>query len=57
MRLLLVEDDTMIGESVRLGLRQDGFVVDWVQDGKAAELALSNETYALLLLDFLVPPV
>ena len=55
MRLLLVEDDTMIGESVRLGLRQDGFVVDWVQDGKAAELALSNETYALLLLDLGLP--
>lgn len=55
MRLLLVEDDTMIGESVRLGLRQDGFVIDWVQDGKAAELALSNETYALLLLDLGLP--
>lgn len=55
MRLLLVEDDTMIGESVRSGLRQDGFVVDWVQDGKAAELALSNEPYALLLLDLGLP--
>ena len=55
MRLLLVEDDTMIGESVRLGLRQDGFVVDWVRDGKAAELALSNEDYALLLLDLGLP--
>jgi two-component system, OmpR family, response regulator QseB len=55
MRLLLVEDDTMIGESVRLGLRQDGFVVDWVQDGKAAELALGNEEYALLLLDLGLP--
>ncbi len=55
MRLLLVEDDTMIGESVRQGLRQDGFVIDWVQDGKAAELALSNETYALLLLDLGLP--
>jgi two-component system, OmpR family, response regulator QseB len=55
MRLLLVEDDTMIGESVRLGLRQDGFVVDWVQDGKAAELAFANEEYALLLLDLGLP--
>ncbi len=55
MRLLLVEDDSMIGESVRLGLRQDGFVVDWVQDGKAAELALANEPYALLLLDLGLP--
>ena len=32
MRLLLVEDDAMIGESVRKGLQQDGFAVDWVQD-------------------------
>ncbi len=55
MRLLLVEDDVMIGESVRLGLRQDGFVVDWVQDGKAAELALSSEDYALVLLDLGLP--
>ena len=55
MRLLLVEDDTMIGESVRLGLRQDGFVVDWVQDGHAAELALRNENYSLLLLDLGLP--
>jgi len=39
MRLLLVEDDAMIGESVRLGLRRDGFTVDWVRDGRAAELA------------------
>ncbi len=36
MRLLLVEDDAMIGESVRVGLRRDGFTVDWVQDGRAA---------------------
>jgi two-component system response regulator QseB len=55
MRLLLVEDDTMIGESVRIGLRHDGFAVDWVQDGKSAEFALKNEPYALLLLDLGVP--
>ena len=55
MRLLLVEDDAMIGESVRLGLRQDNFVVDWVQDGKAAELALINDNYALMLLDLGLP--
>ena len=55
MRLLLVEDDAMIGDSVRQGLRQDNFVVDWVQDGKAAELALSNDNYALMLLDLGLP--
>lgn len=55
MRLLLVEDDAMIGSSVQQGLRQDGFTVDWVRDGQAAETALSSETYDLLLLDLGLP--
>ncbi|HKB82795.1 MAG TPA: response regulator [Burkholderiales bacterium] len=55
MRLLLVEDDTMIGNSVQQGLRQDGYSVDWVQDGRAAELALGNEVYDLMLLDLTLP--
>ena len=55
MRLLLVEDDAMIANSVRQGLRQDGFCVDWVQDGVAAELALENEIYDLMLLDLGLP--
>ena len=55
MRLLLVEDDAMVGESVRQGLRQDGFTVDWVRDGRAAELAVSNEVYDLMLLDLGLP--
>jgi two-component system response regulator QseB len=55
MRILLVEDDLMVGEAVRKGLRQDGFAVDWVQDGLAAELALRQEDYALVLLDLGLP--
>src|SRR5919204_6544372 len=56
MRLLLVEDDVMIGAGVRAGLRQDGYVVDWVQDASAAELALKSEpAYALVLLDLGLP--
>jgi two-component system response regulator QseB len=55
MRLLLVEDDAMIGESVRLGLQRDGFTVDWVRDGVAAELALGNKVYDALLLDLGLP--
>src|SRR5712671_5414034 len=55
MRLLLVEDDPMIGESVRKGLRQEGYVLDWVQDGAAAEAALLSEPYALVLLDVGLP--
>lgn len=55
MRLLLVEDDSMVGESVRQGLRQDEFVIDWVRDGRSAERALANEVYDLLLLDLGLP--
>jgi two-component system, OmpR family, response regulator QseB len=55
MRLLLVEDDAMIGASLREGLGREGYSVDWVQDGKAAELALANEAYALVLLDLGLP--
>ncbi len=55
MRLLLVEDDPMIGASVREGLHQDGFTVDWVQDAEDAELALEGQPYRLLLLDLGLP--
>ncbi|HEX7951606.1 MAG TPA: response regulator [Burkholderiales bacterium] len=57
MRLLLVEDDPMIGNGVQQGLLQDGFSVDWVLDGRAAERALGNEVYDLLLLDLGLPVV
>ena len=55
MRLLLVEDDAMIGAGIRTGLRQEDFVVDWVQDGCAAELALACGVYAAVLLDLGLP--
>lgn len=55
MRLLLVEDDGMIGEGVRKALRQDGFAVDWTRDGGAAETALRAESYDLVLLDLGLP--
>jgi len=55
MRLLLVEDDPMIGEAVCKGLRLDGFAVDWVKDGQSAELALDHDVYDLLLLDLGLP--
>ena len=51
MRLLLVEDDMMIGEGVRQGLRQEGFALDWVREGEAAEHALRNNVYDGVLLD------
>lgn len=55
MRVLLVEDDAMIGESIRKGLKHEGYVVDWVQDGRAGEIAIESEPYALVLLDLGLP--
>lgn len=55
MRILLAEDDPMIGDSLRKGLRDEGFTVDWVQDGRSAERALEATEYALALLDLGLP--
>ncbi|MBP8215853.1 MAG: response regulator transcription factor [Propionivibrio sp.] len=55
MRLLLVEDDPMIGASVQSGLRQEGHSVDWVRDGAAAELAIANGVHEMVLLDLGLP--
>jgi len=55
MRLLLIEDDAMIGRAVRHGLTQAGFAVDWVQDGIDAEHALANGVYDLAVLDLGLP--
>ena len=49
MRLLLVEDDTMIGESISEALSSEHYALDWVKDGLSAELALANGVYDLLL--------
>ncbi len=55
MRLLLIEDDAMIGKAMRQGLAQAGFAVDWATDGRAAELALANGVYDLAILDLGLP--
>jgi len=56
MRLLLVEDDRMIGDSLRAALRPEGFAVDWVRDVAAARAALATERFDLVLLDLGLPP-
>jgi two-component system response regulator QseB len=55
MRLLLVEDDAMIGEAIRTGLKREGFAVDWVGDGESAAQVLRTEEFDLLLLDLGLP--
>jgi len=55
VRLLLVEDDTMIGEVVLDLLRAEHFAVDWVRDGEMADTALRSQHYDLVLLDLGLP--
>lgn len=55
MRILLVEDDSLLGDGLRAGLRQLGFQVDWVRDGEAAERELRAQPYACAVLDLGLP--
>jgi DNA-binding response OmpR family regulator len=55
MRILLAEDDPLLGDGLRAGLRQQGFQVDWVRDGQAAERELRAEPYAAAVLDLGLP--
>lgn len=55
MRILLVEDDSLLGDGLRAGLRQLCFQVDWVRDGEAAERELRAQPYAAAVLDLGLP--
>jgi DNA-binding response OmpR family regulator len=55
MRILLAEDDPLLGDGLRAGLRQLGFQVDWVRDGVAADRELRAQTHAAAVLDLGLP--
>ncbi|MGA7177997.1 MAG: response regulator transcription factor [Thiobacillaceae bacterium] len=55
MRVLVVEDDALLGDGIQAGLKQQGFTVDWVHDGVAAEHAIDAEQYAAIVLDLGLP--
>ena len=55
MRILLVEDDPMLGDGLAAGLRQSGFAVDWLKDGDAANAALKCEPFDMMVLDLGLP--
>ena len=57
MRVLLVEDDELLGDGIRTGLKHYGHTIDWVKDGKAANDVLSNahENFDIIVLDLGLP--
>jgi len=55
MRVLLVEDDLMIGQGLQTAVRQAGYAIDWMRDGDAAFAAVSTTTFDLVLLDLGLP--
>ena len=55
MRILVVEDDALLGDAVQAGLQQDGHAIDWVRDGLQADHALATEAYAAVVLDLGLP--
>lgn len=55
MRILLIEDDNLIGEGLKLGLSKSGFSVDWFQDGKTGLQAVDSADYDAVVLDLTLP--
>lgn len=55
MRVLLVEDDALLGDGIRVGLKQEGYIVDWVMDGVSADNVLRTETFDIMVLDIGLP--
>lgn len=57
MRILLVEDDHLVGDGIQLGLTKQGFTVDWVQDVESAQSALKTDQFDVIVLDIGLPRV
>jgi two-component system OmpR family response regulator/two-component system response regulator QseB len=55
MRVLVVEDDALLGDALQAGLKQSGYAVDWMKDGVTADQALSTEPYVAVVLDLGLP--
>ncbi|MDH5786325.1 MAG: response regulator [Chromatiales bacterium] len=55
MRLLLVEDDPLLGDGLQAGLRQGGYTVDWLRDAASADAALASGHYEIMVLDLGLP--
>lgn len=55
MRVLVVEDDKLLGEGIVEGLKNDGYAVDWVEDGQTADQVLKSEHFDIVVLDLGIP--
>lgn len=55
MRILLVEDDLILGDATSTYLRKQGYALDWIKDGKQADLALQEDVYDVVILDLGLP--
>jgi len=55
MRILITEDDAMLAEALQFSLKQAGYAVDWVANGSAADEALKDDVFGLLILDLGLP--
>jgi len=55
VRILLAEDDALLGDGICTGLKQEGYTVDWVKDGQTADSVLKTETFDLVILDIGLP--
>jgi two-component system response regulator QseB len=55
MRILLVEDDALLGDALQVGLRGQGFAVEWIRDGAAGEAALASNEFTAVVLDLGLP--
>ena len=57
MRVLLVEDDELLGDGVRTGMAQYGYTVDWIKDGRLAKQAIQMESFDIVVLDLGLPKI
>jgi two-component system OmpR family response regulator/two-component system response regulator QseB len=55
MRILVIEDDALLGDAIQAGIKQAGYAVDWMKDGASADQALGTEPYAAAILDLGLP--
>lgn len=55
MRLLLIEDDELLGDAVKTGLVQFGYIVEWLKDGQSANISLQVDSFDLIILDLALP--